>query len=63
VDQIVVARAAWGQGVAAALYAEREREARSRGVAHLVCEVNLRPENPRSPSTRARASVRSAGSR
>src|SRR5262245_46326937 len=45
VDQIAIARAAWGQGVAAALYAELEREARARGDTHLVCEVNLRPPN------------------
>ena len=61
VDQIAVARAAWGQGVAAALYAELEREARARGIAHLVCEVNLRPENPRSFAFHARQGFREVG--
>ena len=61
VDQIAVARAAWGRGVAAALYAELEREARARGIAHLVCEVNLRPANPRSLAFHARQGFREVG--
>ena len=61
VDQIAVARAAWGQGVAAALYAELERAARGRGDSHLVCEVNLRPENPRSLAFHARQGFREVG--
>jgi uncharacterized protein len=61
VDQIAVARAGWGQGVAAALYAELERAARARGVVHLVCEVNLRPENARSLAFHARQGFREVG--
>jgi predicted GNAT superfamily acetyltransferase len=48
VDQIAVARSAWRAGVGAALYADLEGAARERSVAVLTCEVNLRPENPRS---------------
>ena len=61
VDQIAVARAAWGQGVAAALYAELARAARARGIAQLVCEVNLRPPNPRSLAFHARQGFREVG--
>ena len=61
VDQVAVSRAAWGQGVAAALYAELEREARARGIAHLVCEVNLHPANPRSLAFHARQGFREVG--
>lgn len=61
VDQIAVARDAWGQGIAAALYAELERAARARGDTHLVCEVNLRPENPRSLAFHARQGFREVG--
>jgi len=61
VDQIAVARAAWGRGVAAALYGELEREARARGIGQLVCEVNLRPANPRSLAFHARQGFREVG--
>lgn len=61
VDQIAVARTARGRGAAAALYAELEREARARGIAHLVCEVNLEPANPRSLAFHARQGFREVG--
>jgi predicted GNAT superfamily acetyltransferase len=48
VDQVAVARDGWRRGVGAALYAELERVARRSGIPQLVCEVNLRPANPRS---------------
>jgi len=54
VDQVAVAADAWRRGVGAALYADLEREARERAVPVLVCEVNLRPPNPRSLAFHAR---------
>jgi predicted GNAT superfamily acetyltransferase len=54
VDQLAVARGARRRGVGAALYADLEREARQRGIPQLVCEVNLRPPNPRSLAFHAR---------
>jgi len=54
VDQVAVARNARGRGVASALYADVERAARDRGLATIVCEVNLRPENPASLRFHAR---------
>ena len=61
VDQVAVARSAWGKGVAAALYADLERAARARSDTHLVCEVNLRPPNPRSQAFHAKQGFREAG--
>jgi hypothetical protein len=61
VDQIAVASSAWRSGVGAALYADLEGEARARGIAQLVCEVNLRPENPRSLAFHARLGFAEAG--
>ena len=54
VDQIAVAARAWRRGVGSALYADLEREAARRGVPRIVCEVNLRPPNPRSLAFHAR---------
>ena len=61
VDQVAVARDAWRRGIGAALYADLEREARERGIPLLVCEVNLRPPNPRSLAFHVRLGFREAG--
>jgi predicted GNAT superfamily acetyltransferase len=61
VDQVAVARDAWRRGIGAALYADLEREARERGIPLLVCEVNLRPENPRSLAFHAKLGFAEAG--
>ncbi len=48
VDQIAVSARARGAGVGRALYDEAAREAAARGLASLVCEVNIEPPNPQS---------------
>jgi predicted GNAT superfamily acetyltransferase len=48
VDQIAIAARVWRRGVGSALYADLGREAVRRGIPRMVCEVNLRPPNPRS---------------
>jgi hypothetical protein len=48
IDQIAVASHSLRRGIGSALYSDLEREAARRGVPRLVCEVNLRPPNPRS---------------
>lgn len=45
VDQVAVATAARGAGVASALYDDLERFAAGLGIRRLTLEVNLRPEN------------------
>ncbi|MGH7291582.1 MAG: GNAT family N-acetyltransferase [Myxococcota bacterium] len=61
VDQIAVAAGAQRQGVASALYADLERAARERDLGRLVCEVNLRPPNPRSLALHASRGFRELG--
>jgi hypothetical protein len=61
VDQIAVAPVFWGRGVAPALYAEVAREAQRLGRGRVVCEVNLRPPNPRSLAFHARQGFREVG--
>ncbi|MFI5314840.1 MAG: GNAT family N-acetyltransferase [Myxococcota bacterium] len=48
VDQVAVASRAQRSGVGSALYGDLEREARRQAIPRIVCEVNLRPPNPRS---------------
>ena len=45
VDQVAVCAEAQGQGIASTLYMHVEQWARSHGIAHLCCEVNLEPAN------------------
>lgn len=54
VDQIAVASKTWRRGIGSALYADLAREAAHRDVPRIVCEVNLRPPNPRSLAFHAR---------
>ena len=61
VDQIAVAEWAWRGGVGTALYLDLEREARSRGIPRVTCEVNLRPPNPRSLAFHAARGFREVG--
>jgi uncharacterized protein len=48
IDQVAVAPAFEGTGVARALYQALESSARGQGIRLLCCEVNLRPSNARS---------------
>jgi hypothetical protein len=61
VDQIAVATRAHRRGIARALYADVEREARARGLVRITCDVNLRPPNPESLAFHAAAGFREVG--
>jgi predicted GNAT superfamily acetyltransferase len=61
VDQIAVAGNAWRRGIGSALYADLEGEAARRDVPRIVCEVNLRPPNPRSLAFHARRGFEEVG--
>jgi predicted GNAT superfamily acetyltransferase len=61
VDQIAVASNAWRRGIGSALYADLEGEAARREIPRVVCEVNLRPPNPRSLAFHERRGFREVG--
>jgi hypothetical protein len=61
VDRIVVAAAARGRGLAAALYADLAATALARGRRALVAEVNIVPPNPGSLAFHARAGFLAVG--
>lgn len=46
IDRIILNANAQGKGYGRQLYADFEAEARIRGLARLVCEVNTKPNNP-----------------
>lgn len=46
IDRIILSAAAQGKGYGRHLYADFEAEARAKGLARLVCEVNTKPNNP-----------------
>jgi len=48
IDRIIIAKDAHGRGHGRALYADIERFARKHAYPRLVCEVNTKPDNPRS---------------
>lgn len=50
IDRIILNSNAQGKGYGRQLYADFEMEARRRGLARLVCEVNTKPNNPGSHS-------------
>jgi len=61
VDQIAVAGRFWRRRIGSALYADLEREAARRDIQRIVCEVNLRPPNPRSLAFHAHLGFEEAG--
>lgn len=46
IDRIIIGAEGQGKGYGRQLYADFEAEARQRGLPRLVCEVNVRPNNP-----------------
>ena len=46
VDRIILSAAAQGKGYGRQLYADFEAEARAKNLPRLVCEVNIKPNNP-----------------
>lgn len=48
IDRVIITRCAQGQGLGRKLYDDVIGFARGRGCARLVCEVNTKPNNPRS---------------
>jgi len=48
IDRVIVSASAQGKGVGRRLYADLEHFASQRGLPHLACEVNTRPDNPAS---------------
>ena len=46
IDRIILNSNAQSKGYGSQLYADFEADARSRGLARLVCEVNTKPNNP-----------------
>ena len=48
IDRIILNSSAQGKGYGKQLYADFEAEARARSLPRLVCEVNTKPNNPRS---------------
>ena len=61
IDRIIIDAAAQGKGYGLALYQDFEREARSRGLPRLVCEVNTKPDNPGSHRFHERFGFRAVG--
>lgn len=61
IDRIVVAAAARGRGIAAALYDDLARAALARGRRALVAEVNIDPPNPGSLAFHARLGFSAVG--
>lgn len=54
IDRIIINAAAQGKGYGGKLYADCEAEALKAGLPRLVCEVNVRPNNPASHSFHTR---------
>lgn len=48
IDRIIIARGHHGKGLGRALYLDFEHVARRQGLPRLVCEVNIKPDNPAS---------------
>jgi predicted GNAT superfamily acetyltransferase len=48
IDRVIIDAAAQGRKLAHKLYADLEAEARHLGLSRVVCEVNVKPDNPRS---------------
>lgn len=48
IDRIIVDPSAQGKGYAKSLYQDIENFAREAGYAHMACEVNTKPDNPKS---------------
>ncbi len=63
IDRIIISETTHGRGVARALYADLERFARSQGADALTCEVNTRPDNPRSHAFHLRSGFLAIGDR
>jgi len=61
IDRIILNAAAQGKGYGQKLYADFETEARLLGLPRLVCEVNTKPNNPRSHSFHERLGFMAIG--
>ena len=61
IDRIILNANAQGKGYGRQLYADFETEARRRGLARLVCEVNTKPNNPGSHKFHKKLGFRALG--
>jgi len=61
IDRIILSSGAQGKGFGKKLYANFEAEAVKRGLPRLVCEVNVKPNNPGSHKFHDRLGFRAIG--